>query len=54
MKRKVLIGALLWTAFITLLHVQLNVGWMRTWNKIQAFLGDEQREELLVGFLPVT
>lgn len=54
MKRKVLFGALLWTAFITLLHVQLNIGWSRTWTKVQAFLGGEDREELLVGFLPVT
>lgn len=53
MKRKVLFGAILWTAFITLLHVQLNVGWARVRDEIGALLGDE-REELLVGFLPVT
>lgn len=53
MKRQVFIGAILWTAFITLLHVQLNVGWARLGTKIQALFSDE-REELLIGFLPVT
>lgn len=48
MKLKILIGALVWTAFITSLHVQLNVGWERLAG---IFAG---RKELQVGFLPVT
>ena len=47
-KRKVVLGALLWALLITLLHVQLNVGWARLGRQI---LG---RKELVVGFLPVT
>lgn len=36
------LGVLLWTLLISLAHVQLNVGW-----------GDK-RQELIIGFLPVT
>ncbi len=53
MKRKVLIGTLLWTLLITLLHVHINVGWRALWHDIKVARG-EAREELLVGFLPVT
>ena len=38
---------------ITVLHVQLNIGWARMAHKIQVALGRE-RPELVVGFLPVT
>ena len=53
MKRKVMIGALLWTLFITAVHVTLNVGWGRLQGKIDVMRG-EKRAELIVGFLPVT
>jgi len=48
MKARVTVGALLWLALITGLHVQLNVGWERLRGML---LG---RRELVVGFLPVT
>ena len=53
MKRKVAIGALLWMALITLAHVQLNVGWDALRKEVAVLTGQE-REELIVGFLPVT
>lgn len=53
MKRKVLIGAVLWTLLITLGHVQLNVGWSRLADEMRILFGQE-RQELVVGFLPVT
>lgn len=48
MKRKVLIGALLWLILITLLHVHLNVGWGRL---VGMWHGER---DLQVGYLPVT
>ena len=48
MKRRILSGALCWLVFVSALHVQLNVGWARLASKLAG------REELLVGFLPVT
>ncbi len=48
MNSRVLGGALAWLLFITALHVHLNVGWERLRG---AFEG---RQELVVGFLPVT
>lgn len=53
MKRKVLVGALLWTALITLVHVSLNVGWSELRRRVAVWRGEE-RAELIVGFLPVT
>ena len=53
MKRQVAIGACLWTLLITLVHVQLNVGWGELASKVRILLGTE-REEMIVGFLPVT
>ena len=53
MKRKVLVGALLWTLVITLVHVQLNIGWAALREQIAVWRGKE-RAELIVGFLPVT
>lgn len=53
MKRKILLGALLWTLLITLAHIQLNVGWKELESQVlRRFSGE--RGELLVGFLPVT
>jgi hypothetical protein len=53
MKRRILIGALLWTLLITLAHIQLNLGWGELKTQIlRRFTGE--RGELLVGFLPVT
>ena len=48
MKARVLTAALVWGLLISLLHVQLNVGWARVGA---LFSG---RRELIVGFLPVT
>lgn len=53
MKRKVLIGTLLWAALITFVHVQLNVGWSNLRREVAVLTGAE-RQELIVGFLPVT
>ncbi|MEO2164232.1 MAG: hypothetical protein ABGY29_17070 [bacterium] len=53
MKRKVGIGMLLWALLITLSHIQLNLGWDTIWKKFAVMTG-EQREELVIGFLPVT
>ena len=53
MKLKVTVGALLWALLISWVHIQLNVGWGRLWHGIQVLRGVE-REELIVGFLPVT
>ena len=48
MKKKVLLGSLVWLLSITLLHMQLNVGWDRLLRFLQG------RSEMVVGFLPVT
>ena len=53
MKLKVLVGALVWSLFITALHVQLNVGWRELQDRLKVLVG-MQRAELVVGFLPVT
>ena len=53
MKRKVAIGSLLWLVLITLAHIQLNVGWSALRREVAVMTGKE-REELIVGFLPVT
>ena len=53
MKRKVLLGSLVWAILLTLAHIQLNVGWSRLKENVDVFLGDKRRE-LTVGFLPVT
>jgi hypothetical protein len=53
MKRNVLIGALVWTLLISAIHVSLNVGWARFADELK-FWSQDEREELVVGFLPVT
>jgi len=53
MKLRVVFGALGWLLVVTVLHLQLNVGWARLGRKIEVLLGRE-RPELVVGFLPVT
>jgi hypothetical protein len=53
LKRNVFFGAALWVLFISALHVQLNVGWERFWWKL-THIGSAERQELIVGFLPVT
>ncbi len=53
MKRKVLFGALLWTLLISVVHVTLNIGWGRLVDEVQVMRG-AKRQELIVGFLPVT
>ena len=53
LKLKVAIGALVWTLFISALHVQLNVGWAQMVTNLQVAVG-AKRAEMVVGFLPVT
>lgn len=53
MKTKVLLGSLAWLIVITVLHVQLNVGWRELVRQTRTLFG-WQRSELVVGFLPVT
>ncbi|HJM55774.1 MAG: hypothetical protein QGI93_14580 [Planctomycetota bacterium] len=53
MKRKVGIGMLLWALLISLGHIQLNLGWSALRKEV-AILTGQQREELVIGFLPVT
>ena len=53
MKLRVGSAALVWALFITLLHVQLNIGWAELGAKVRVLTG-ERRAELRVGFLPVT
>ncbi|HKX46596.1 MAG TPA: hypothetical protein VJP77_07825 [Planctomycetota bacterium] len=53
MKRKILYGALVWACLISLVHLQLNVGWDELGRRVRVLLG-YQRDLLLVGFLPVT
>ncbi len=53
MKRRVLLGAMLWMLLISAAHVQLNVGWSALWKNIRVLRGSD-RAEMVVGFLPVT
>jgi hypothetical protein len=53
MKLRVLVGSVLWTVLITLMHIQINVGWSGFAREMRVFFGLE-RPELVVGFLPVT
>ncbi|MFT5058361.1 MAG: hypothetical protein ACI89E_001134, partial [Planctomycetota bacterium] len=53
MKRKVLIGSLLWTLLITLAHIQQNVGFRNLVRKVEVMRG-ERPADLIVAFLPVT
>ena len=53
MIRKVFLGAVLWALLITVVHVQLNIGWSAVRHEIDVRRG-MVREELIVGFLPVT
>jgi hypothetical protein len=53
MKAKVLFGAALWAVLISVLHVSLNVGWANLARQMRVLFGGE-RQELIVGFLPVT
>jgi len=53
MKRRVAIGAALWLLLITTAHVLLNVGWSALRKEVAVRTGQE-REELRIGFLPVT
>ena len=53
MKLKVLSGAALWLALISLAHVWWNVGFANLAHRFEVLMGKE-RDELVVGFLPVT
>lgn len=53
MKRRLLVGSVLWTALVTCLHVWANVGFGPLWQELRAAVG-LVRPSLRVGFLPVT
>lgn len=53
MKLRVITGSIVWLVVVTVLHVQLNVGWARVASHVRVLLGSE-RAQLYVGFLPVT
>jgi hypothetical protein len=53
MKRRIGIGMLLWVLLVSISHIQLNLGWSSLRTEIAVMTG-EQREELIIGFLPVT
>jgi len=53
MKRRLLLGSVLWTALVTLLHVWANVGFGTLWLELRTSVG-LVRPTLRVGFLPVT
>jgi hypothetical protein len=53
MKAKLLIFSLVWLSFITLSHISMNIGFERFQKKVRVAL-TEERDELIVGFLPVT
>jgi len=53
MKARILTAAAIWLAVISALHIQLNVTWSRLADNFRVMLGGE-RQELIVGFLPVT
>lgn len=53
MKLRILLGAALWTALITLLHIWANVGFGEFGGAVRIWLGLERRI-LQVGYLPVT
>ncbi|MEO2145606.1 MAG: hypothetical protein ABGY32_06890 [bacterium] len=53
MKLKVALGVFVWSLLISVMHIQLNIGWGAVSDRIAVMRG-QQRAELLVGFLPVT
>jgi hypothetical protein len=53
MKRRIGIGMLLWVLLVSISHIQLNLGWSSLRTEIAVMTG-KQREELIIGFLPVT
>jgi hypothetical protein len=53
MKARLLAYTLAFLAVITLLHVQLNVGWDTLADNVRARF-DPARRTLIVGYLPVT
>ena len=53
MKRRLLVGSVLWTLLVTCLHVWANVGFGTLRKELSSALG-LTRPTLRVGFLPVT
>lgn len=53
MKRRLLLGSVLWTVLVTFLHVWANVGFGTLWQELRTSVG-LVRPTLRVGFLPVT
>ncbi len=53
MKRRLFVGALVWTLVVTLLHLWANVGFSQLARGVRESLG-LTRPTLRVGFLPVT
>lgn len=53
MKFRIVVGAVVWTLVITVLHLWSNVGMARFGDEVQVWLG-LKRPTLRVAFLPVT
>ena len=53
MKLRIVLGSVLWTLLITLLHLWANVGFERFGEELSAWAG-VTRPRLRVAFLPVT
>lgn len=53
MKSKLLLFSIAWLAIISIAHVAVNIGFSKLATKVRVAMGQE-REELVVGFLPVT
>lgn len=53
MKLKITIASLVWLVVISFAHVGLNTGFEKFAHNLRVYFGEE-REELVVGFLPVT
>jgi len=53
MKLKIAVTTAVWLLLISLAHVGLNVGFGGFARHLRVMLGEE-RQELVVGFLPVT
>lgn len=53
MKQKIFVGAITWLILVSVLHIQLNIGWAQLASQTRILLGEE-RHTLEVGFIPVT
>ena len=52
-KQRIVVGSILWTLLVTVLHLWANVGLDSVGSSVRQLMGIE-RSSLRVGFLPVT